>query len=468
MSGIMLTLAGVSPATVPGAPTIGTATAIGASTATIAFTAPVSNGGSPITLYTATSSPGGITGTLAQAGSGTITVTGLTAGGITYTFTVTATNAVGTGPASAASNSITTQLSKLIFTWGRNNTGQLGDGTTTDRSSPVQIGGAVWSLLPNQTYQHTAAITGGGDLWFWGQNDRGQLGDGTTTNRSSPVQIGGSAGWASISGGVSAESSAAIKTDGTLWVWGTDGSGQLGLGSTSFANSSPIVRDAGWSMLTFGSGMSIGIKTNGTMWVSGTGVNGRLGLGNTTSYTSPKQVGGLATWATARASGPLSFAIKTDGTMWAWGRNNYGQLGLGYTTGGTGYISSPVQVLGGSSWSKVAVLNSGGVLALKTNGTLWAWGYNSGYRAGQLGLDNTTSYSSPVQIPGSWAKLASHYSGGIAIKTSGGLFAWGKNNFGQLGDGTTTNRSSPVQIGGFTTWQEVSAGRHHGIALRNS
>jgi len=466
MSGIFLTLAGVSAASVPGAPTIGTATATGTSTATVAFTAPVSDGGSTIISYTATSSPSSITGTLVQSGSGTITVTGL-ASGTSYTFTVTATNAIGTGPASAASNSITTQTSQLIFTWGKNNSGQVGDGTTTYRSSPVQIGSSIWSILPTQTYQHTAAITGSGYLWFWGLNDRGQLGVGNTTNYSSPKQVGSSAGWAAIGGGVNAESSAAIKTDGTLWVWGTNGSGQLGLGSTSFANSSPIVRDAGWAMMTFGSGMSIGIKTNGTMWTCGANAGGRLGLNNTTYYSSPKQVGGLSTWVTARAGQAIAFAIKNDNTMWAWGRNNNGQLGLGYTTGGTGYISSPVQALSGGVWSKVAALNGSGGLGLKTNGTLWAWGYNSGYRAGQLGLNNSTNYSSPVQIPGSWAKLASHYGGGVAIKTSGELFTWGKNNFGQLGVGNTTDYSSPKQVGGLATWLEVCGARSGCFALRN-
>jgi len=462
MSGIMLNFAGVSAASVPGAPTIGTATATGTSTATVAFTAPVSNGGSTIISYTATSSPSGITGTLAQSGSGTITVTGL-ASGTSYTFTVTATNAVGTGPASAASNSITTQTSKLIFTWGKNNNGQLGDGTTTNRSSPVQIGTSVWSILPNNTYQHTASITGSGYLWFWGQNDRGQLGLGNTTNYSSPKQVGALNTWASIGGGFGTESSSAIKTDGTLWTWGTNGSGQLGLGDTT-NRSSPVQVGAltNWAFSAFGGAICTAVKTDGTLWTWGANAGGRLGLGNTTYYSSPKQVGALTNWATTAPGNAFCVAIKTDGTMWAWGRNAEGQLGLGFTSG---YYSSPVQIGGLTTWVKASTKTSG-CFALKTDNTIWCWGYNSGYAAGELGLGNSTNYSSPVQVTGAFSKVSSHYRGGMAIKTDGTLFTWGKNNFGQLGDGTTTTRSTPTQVGALTSWQAISAGRQNCFALR--
>lgn len=137
MSGIMLNMVGVSAATVPAAPTIGTATATGSTTATVAYTAPASNGGSVITSYTATSSPSGITGTLSQAGSGTITVTGLT-GGTNYTFTVTATNAIGTSAASAASNSITT-----LYTIGQ----ALGGGYFAGQISTAGNGIADYNLI---------------------------------------------------------------------------------------------------------------------------------------------------------------------------------------------------------------------------------------------------------------------------------------------------------------------------------
>jgi hypothetical protein len=232
MSGIMLNLAGVSAASVPGAPTIGTATATGSTTATVSFTAPANNGGSAITLYTATSSPGSITGTLAQSGSGTITVTGLSVA-TPYTFTVTATNAVGTGPASAASNSITLIQSYKLYAWGYNAQGQLGTGNTTARSSPVQVGAlATWTSITVGK-----GITSDGKLWSWGFNGYGQLGLGNLTDYSSPKQVGALTNWLQVSGGEYTHT-AAIKTNGTLWTWGPNGNGQLGLGNT-FNYSSP-------------------------------------------------------------------------------------------------------------------------------------------------------------------------------------------------------------------------------------
>ena len=157
------------PFTVPGAPTIGVATATGSTTATVTYTAPASDGGTPITLYTATSSPGGITGTLAQAGSGTVNVTGLTSD-TSYTFTVTATNIMGVSSASAASNSITTDALLQLWSWGRNNTGQLGIGNTTYYSSPKQVGALATWLNIAAGYNFSMATQTDKTFYTWGSN----------------------------------------------------------------------------------------------------------------------------------------------------------------------------------------------------------------------------------------------------------------------------------------------------------
>jgi alpha-tubulin suppressor-like RCC1 family protein len=146
--------------------------------------------------------------------------------------------------------------------------------------------------------------------------------------------------------------------------------------------------------------------------------------------------------------------------MWVWGQNGNGQLGLGNTTG----YSSPKQVGALTTWSKITA-GATYSMAIKTDGTIWAIGGFGGY--GQLGLGNTSNISSPVQIGAltTWLNIAAGYGQCAAVRTDGTLWSWGKNNDGELGDGTTTNRSSPTQIGALTAWLNVAAGGYHITAI---
>ena len=189
-------------------------------------------------------------------------------------------------------------------------------------------------------------------LWSFGRNYFGQLGLGNTTNVASPTQVGALTTWLNIAAGYH---SLSTKTDNTLWAWGRNGDGQLGLGNSGSGTnrSSPVQVGAltTWSSVYAGSYSSLAIKTNGTLWSWGQNSYGRLGLGNTTDYSSPKQVGALTTWASISAgSGYWTAAIKTDGTLWSWGSNSYGRLGLGDTNN----RSSPVQVGSLTNWLTVA------------------------------------------------------------------------------------------------------------------
>ena len=189
------------------------------------------------------------------------------------------------------------------------------------------------------------------DLWSWGRNSYGLLGLGDTTNRSSPNQIGSLTPWLRISAGYN--HSLAIKTDGTMWSWGMNPWGQLGLGNLTY-RSSPVQVGALTTWLTIASGSyhSMAIKTDGTMWgLGGRNSNGQLGLGNTTNYSSPKQVGALTNWLNIASGSYHNMAIKTDGTMWAWGNSSSGRLGIGNSA--TVYVSSPVQVGALTTWSTV-------------------------------------------------------------------------------------------------------------------
>lgn len=208
--------------------------------------------------------------------------------------------------------------------------------------------------------------------------------------------------------------------------------------------------------------------TGYTLWAWGlNSTEGPLGIGlggYSSNKVTPVQVGSLTDWAYVSGGDRSGYAIKTDGTLWAWGANYYGELGLGNTT----HYSSPVQVGSDTDWAVVKGA-SYSAHAVKTDGTLWAWGYNN---YGQLGLGNTTSYSSPVQVGSltDWASIATKGSSSpatYAIKTDGTLWSWGRNIYGNLGLGDYTHRNSPNQIGSDTTWDYPACGTGRGFALKS-
>jgi len=175
-----------------------------------------------------------------------------------------------------------------------------------------------------------------------------------------------------------------------LFSWGRNNFGQLGLGDAT-NRSSPVQVSTGWETPSSGAGSSLCTKTDGTLWAWGRNQYGQLGQNNTTVRSSPVQVGALTNWLTPSGGAGFSTCIKTDGTLWSWGRNNnYGQLGLGNTTN----YSSPKQIGASTNWNKVSA-GYKCVLATESNGKLFAWGGNSN---GQLGLNDATDRSSPVQV----------------------------------------------------------------------
>jgi alpha-tubulin suppressor-like RCC1 family protein len=191
-------------------------------------------------------------------------------------------------------------------------------------------------------------------MWGWGHNNYGQIGVGDTIDKNSPVQIGALTNWSKIS--AKSYYNAAIKTDGTLWTWGAGWNGNLGLGDTNH-RSSPVQVGSltNWSVVhILTNGTVLAVKTDGTLWGWGSSSNGQLGLGNTTYYSSPKQIGALTTWLNVSGSAANSSAIKTDGTAWTWGNNAQGQLGLGNTTS----YSSPKQVGALTTWTVISSAGS--------------------------------------------------------------------------------------------------------------
>jgi len=281
-----------------------------------------------------------------------------------------------------------------LFTWGRNTNGQLGINNTNTRCTPVttSTGGANWKQVACAgAGNHTAAIKTDGTLWTWGRGTEGQLGDNTAVSTSTPVQtFTTSTNWKQVSCGTNFTS--AIKTDGTLWTWGINSAGELGVNNLTSPRCTPVTTFTGgtnWKQVACGGNHTAAIKTDGTLWTwGGNATFGQLGDNTATDRSTPVQVFGSATnWKQVACGGNHTAAIKTDGTLWTWGRNSNGQLGTGGADKPT-----PVQVASVTNWKQVSCSNLN-TAAIKTDGTLWTWGVNS---YGQLGVNDTTQRNTPV------------------------------------------------------------------------
>jgi alpha-tubulin suppressor-like RCC1 family protein len=314
-------------------------------------------------------------------------------------------------------------------------------------------------------FSAVAALKTDGTIWTWGNGDSGKLGNDTLSgNRSSPGTIvGNETNWCYI--GRPVDVTHAIKTDGTLWSWGINTFGQLG---TSGGSTGSPVQVAGggnnWIQVYGGGSPSSAVKTDGTLWIWGctTGCQA-MGDGTTQWKSSPvTTVGGGTNWLISGGGG----AIKTDGTLWTWGLNDSGRLGDGTTTN----RCSPVTTAGGgTNWCQIDLVSSASGFALKTDGTLWAWGSNAN---GSLGDGTTANRSSPVTTAGggtNWCQVTFS----AAMKTDGTLWTWGCGSVfgffgGRIGDGNTADRSSPVSIGsGGTSWVQVSSSPVATVALKS-
>ncbi|MFY7963930.1 MAG: hypothetical protein ACOVO1_03445, partial [Chitinophagaceae bacterium] len=347
-----------------------------------------------------------------------------------------------------------------LWAWGSNSEGNFGNGTTTSSNVPIQIGtDDNWIRLDAGLF-FTVGLKANGTLWAWGANNEGQLGIGSTSPQNTPTRIGTDSTWVNFS--VCSRNVGAIKSNGTLWVWGQNTNSQLGDGTTVRKTIPTQLGTANnWVSISFSDRYAIAHQANGSLWAWGFNQNGNLGDGTAFTRTTPVQIRTAPNeWVSIAVAGVSSFGLKADGSIWGWGLNQLGALGNGSTTNS----SIPLQIGTDNDWISISAVGYT-VLALKANGTLWAWGFNSN---GQVGNGSSGSnVLTPTQI-GNDSSWASIFAGGthmFAIKTNGTLWAWGNNSSGQLGNNTTTNSTTPIQIGTATNWVQVSSGQGYSCAL---
>ena len=359
---------------------------------------------------------------------------------------------------------VTVKTDGTLWGWGSNIYGQLGDGTTNNYSSPIQIGTAnTWIQVAEGTH-HTVAIDSSGKLWSWGRNNYGQLGDGTTVDSSSPSQIGSSTNWKQVVCGT--YSTIAIKTNGTLWAWGRNERGELGNGTTNNSSTPAQIGAATtWKQIAFSSQHVVAVKNNGTLWAWGSNTHGQLGNGTRIGTSTPAQIGSSNDWSQVVAGIYHTVAIKSDGTLWGWGYNQYGQLGNDTTL----RCSSPVQIGSASDWSQVTT-NYYHTSAVKLDGSLWSWGWNN---YGQLGMGTLTSNVEPNQVGTSnnWIHVENSATSTYAVTANNEIYSWGQNDFGQLGyvDSYTYNKnvSFPTLVSSSNTWIEVSSAHLYTAGIKS-
>lgn len=348
-----------------------------------------------------------------------------------------------------------------LWVAGDNTFGELGDNTTINRSSLVQVSGS-WTMI--RMGNSTVGIDSNYNLYGWGQNTYGQVGDGTTINRSSPVILDGVNRY--VNAYVADVHKIAMREDFTLWSWGRNNTGQLGLGDTNNRSRLVQIGLSSWYMASVHEGGGVAIKNDSTLWTWGLNTGGQLGDSTTANKSSPIQVGSLGWKSITEYHNTTMHAVDQLDNIYGWGTNTNGDIGDGTTVA----KSSPVLVTLGtliptSTGQILSVAGPQMTKFIKTQNndfSLWGMGMLASVNFGAIAdaQSSTINRSIPTQISSGlldqWYAIASFGYSNLAIKTDGTLWGWGINTNGTLGDGTTLTRSSPVQIGSNSNWTFVA------------
>lgn len=335
-------------------------------------------------------------------------------------------------------HSLIIKSDKSLWAIGRNLLGEIGDGSVVDKLVYTSIGTTKnWKQVSGGR-NFSMAIATDGTLWGWGDNSSGQLGDGTTGSKLVPTQIGTDTNWRYVSAG--SYHCLALKTDGSLWAWGENSRGGLGDG-TIIRRLSPIQigTDKNWTHVSSAYFNSIALKSDSSMWTWGEG-GGKMGDGTTLNSSIPKKIAIANKWIAVQGAYQHTLAIEADGSLWGWGFNSYGELNDSVLVKQKLF---PTRIGLDNDWQAVDV-SLYFSMALKKNGTLWAWGSNSSGTIGDGTIIDKWKLTQ-VGLDSNWASfsVAGHV---LASKTDGSLWVWGSNYFGQFGDSTTNTKLVPTKV----------------------
>lgn len=341
-----------------------------------------------------------------------------------------------------------------VWTWGDNRYGQLGRSTATSSSTPGVVAGLSGVKAIAAGADHSLALKSDGTVWAWGRNAAGAIGDGTQTDRPLPKRVAGLENVSVVAVAAAEGRSFALGADGRLWGWGDNSTGALGTGTQNQALVPTVVggSEAGFSRI-----VQVAAGARHTLALSAAGQVFAMGeiavppLNSSTILSSPSLVAGLASMSSLAAGDGFSVALDINGRLWSWGSNGSGQLGLGDSmprampaaidrTQAGGPLLPTLRLATGRDFALVRSLN----------GSMLAWGAGA---HGQLGTGVVAGASpSPVAVATlqQMASVAGGRGHALAVRADGTVYAWGDNSAGQLGIGSSEQfRAAPAQVPGL-------------------
>ena len=342
-----------------------------------------------------------------------------------------------------------------FFVYATDAAGNIGEAShswTVTGGEPGPVPAQGWAAVAPGT-RHVCGIIADGELYCWGENDAGQLGLGSLLeDRLEPTRVGDEDDWTEISAGH--RHSCGIRADGTLWCWGSRDNGRLGDGAITGIRPEPelIAPQFQWSYVTAGSAHSCAIRSDGTLWCWGSNGDGQVAQGAPTVVTTPRQVGANVDWTHVSADGEArSCGRRANGTLWCWGDGVE--------------ESGPVQVGDDDDWAQIdmGLFHECG---RKENGEIWCWGDNTFGQIGEYGGDESEQ-PVPVADDLQWTSVTAGGDHSCAVQSSGAAYCWGDNHFGALGDGTGDDSDEPVPVAGGVSWQIVHAGDDTTCGIRH-